>query len=133
MKRWTLFEIWARTPRIALASFLIFSANIFIVKPCWADDASAKAARELAQKIAAQIDHKKKMTVEIADLTGEMRAADLDDAKRVIEAELRARGCHRGVGYDSYEAKASRSHFSGQCRADCGLRIIENDGVHTAA
>jgi hypothetical protein len=104
VKRWTLFVTWARTPRIALATFLICSLSILVARPCWADDASTKAARELAQKIAAQIDHKKKLVVEVVDLTGEMRAADLDDAKKVIESELRARGM-RTVGDTSYDVK----------------------------
>ncbi len=59
VKRRTLAVIRARTPRIALATFLIcFLANLFVM-PCRADDASTKAARQLAQKIAAQIDPKK--------------------------------------------------------------------------
>jgi hypothetical protein len=97
VKRWTLLEIWARPPRTALASFLICFLFILIAGPCWADDASTKAARELAQKIAAQIEHKKKVIVEVVDLTGEMRAGDLDEAKRIIETELRARGLHIGA------------------------------------
>jgi hypothetical protein len=104
VKRWTLSEIWARTPRIALASFLLFFLGTLIVGPCWADDASTKAAREVAQKLAAQIDHKKKALIEVVDLTGEMRVTDLDDAKRTIEAELHAHGV-RAVADTSYETK----------------------------
>jgi hypothetical protein len=104
VKRWTLAVIWARTPRIALATFLIcFLANL-IVMPCRADDASSKAARALAQKIAAQIDHKKKVSVEMADLTGEMRAGELDESKKAIESELRTRGV-RTVADNLYEVK----------------------------
>lgn len=92
MKRWTLLEIWARTPRIALATFLIFSANIFIAKPCWADDASTKAARELTQKIVLQLDRDKRISVEVVDLTGQMHGADADTTKGLIESELRTHG-----------------------------------------
>nr|HEV7954652.1 hypothetical protein [Candidatus Acidoferrales bacterium] len=75
-----------------------------MASPRWADDASTKAARELVQKIAAQIDHKKKVMVEVADMTGEMRAAELDDAKKMIESELRARGL-RTVADSSFDVK----------------------------
>ncbi len=70
VKRWTLLEIWARTPRVALASLLICFPAILFSQNCWADDASTKAARELAQKIAVQIDHKKKVIVEVVDFDG---------------------------------------------------------------
>jgi hypothetical protein len=127
VKRWTLLEIWARTPRVALATFLIVSFAILFSQTCRADDASTKAARELAQKIAAQIDHKKKVVVEIADMTGEMRAADLDDAKKTIETELRARGV-RTVEDASFEVKLrvtmSRNNAERILIADC-----ESDGA----
>jgi hypothetical protein len=102
VKRWTLLEIWARTPRVALASFLILSLSILFSQTCLADDASAKAARELAQKIAAQIDHKKKVFVEVTDMTGTMGISELWSVKRAIEAELHARGGHP-VDDTSYE------------------------------
>jgi hypothetical protein len=128
VKRWTLLEIWARTPRIALASFLIFFPLILIAGPCWADDASTKAARELAQKIAAQIDHKKKVIVEIVDLTGEMRAGDLDDAKKSIEGELRARGL-RTAADSSFDAKV-RITLSADNAERLWIADFDNDGAH---
>jgi hypothetical protein len=131
VKRWTLFEIWARTPRTALASFLIFFLTILIAGPCWADDASTKAARELAQKIAAQIDHKKKVIVEVVDLTGEMRPADLDDAKKVIESELRARGCSV-VSDATYETKL-RVSLSQDLSELMWVADFENEGAHVVS
>jgi hypothetical protein len=131
VKRWTLLEMWARTPRIALASFLICFLFILIAGPCWADDASTKAARELAQKIAAQIDHKKKVFVEVVDLTGEMRAADLDDAKKIIESELRVRGCHV-VSDSTYETRL-RVSLSQDLSERMWLADFENEGVHVVA
>lgn len=128
MKRWTLLQIWARTPRIALASFLIFFLSILVGRPCWADDASAKAARELAQKIAAQIDHKKKVIIEVADLTGEMRAAELDEAKKVIESELRTRGL-RTVTDSSFDAKV-RIALSADNAERLWIAEYDNDGAH---
>jgi hypothetical protein len=128
VKRWTLLEIWARTPRVALAGFLICSLFIVVAAPCWADDASTKAARELAQKIAAQIDHKKKVLVEIVDLTGETRAGELEEAKKAIESELRAKGL-RTVEDASFEMKVrvtlSRNNAERILIADC-----DNDGAH---
>lgn len=104
MKRWTLSEIWARTPRIALASFLIFSLSILMAGLCRADEVSTNSARILAANLAQRLDHKKKLSVELVDLTREMPAADLDDAKQVIEAQLRGRGFH--VSEDnSYDLK----------------------------
>jgi hypothetical protein len=128
VKRWTLFEIWARTPRIALASFLICLLFILIAGPCWADDASAKVARELAQKIAAQIDHKKKVVVEVADLTGEMRAAELDEVKRTIEMELRTRGL-RTVADSSFDVKV-RITLSADNSERLWIADFDNDGAH---
>ena len=127
VKRWTLLEIWARTPRIALATFLICFLFILAAPPCWADEASTKAARELAQKIAAQIDHKKKVLVEVVDLTGEMRASDLDDAKKVIEAELRARGV-RTVDDASFEVKL-RVTLSRDNAERLWIADYDNDGA----
>jgi hypothetical protein len=98
VKRWTLAVIWARTPHIAIATFLICFVSIIFAAPCWADEAATKAARELAGKIAAQIDHQKKLYVEVVDVTGEMRPADLADVKKVIESELRARGLSVSAG-----------------------------------
>lgn len=131
MKRWTLLEIWARTPRIALATFLICFLPILAAAPCWADDASTKAARELAQKIAAQIDHKKKVFVEVVDLTGEMRAADLDDAKKTIESELRVLGCHV-VEDASYETKL-RVLLSQNLVERMWVSDYENEGTHAVS
>jgi hypothetical protein len=130
VKRRTLSEIWARTPRIALAGFLICFLSILVGGTCWADDASAKAARELAQKIAAQIDHKKKVIVEVVDLTGEMRAAELDDAKKVIEGELRARGV-RTVADSSFDAKV-RITLSADNAERLWIADFDNDGAHAA-
>ncbi|HEY4839668.1 MAG TPA: hypothetical protein VIH72_13725 [Candidatus Acidoferrales bacterium] len=127
MKRWTLLEIRARTPRIALASFLFCFLYILIAGPCWADDASAKAARELAQKIAAQIDHKKKVIVELVDLTGEMRAAELDDAKKAIENELRAGGL-RLVADTSFDLKV-RITLSADNIERLWIADFDNDGA----
>jgi hypothetical protein len=127
VKRWTLLEIWARTPRIALASFLICFLFILIAGPCWADDASAKAARELAQKIAGQIDHKKKVIVEVVDLTGEMRVTELDDAKKVIESELRARGLRTGAD-SSFDAKM-RITLSADNTERLWIADFDNDGA----
>lgn len=90
MKRWTWFENWARTPRVALASFLICFLTILIAGPCWADDAATKAARELARKIAAQVDHKKTVSLELVDVTSEFRPADLIETRIVIASELKA-------------------------------------------
>ena len=104
VKRWTLLEIWARTPRVALASFLIFSFAILAASTCWADDASTKAARELAQKIAAQIDRDKKISVDVVDLIGHAQAADLNPIQILIEMELRAHGFHV-VTDSSYDTK----------------------------
>jgi hypothetical protein len=128
VKRWTLLEIWARTPRVALATFLICFLFILIAGPCWADDASTKAARELAQKIAAQIDHKKKVLIEIADLTGEMRAADLDDAKKAVESELRARGLHT-VADSSFDVRV-RITLSTDNSERLWIADYDNDGAH---
>lgn len=130
MKRWTWSENWARTSRVALASFLIFFLTILLAGPCWADDAANKAARELAQKIAAQIDHKKEVFVEVVDLTGEMRAADLEDAKKVIESELRARGV-RTVADASFEVKV-RITLSTNNVERLWIADFENDGAHEA-
>jgi hypothetical protein len=127
VKRWTLLEIWARTPRIALAGFLICFLAILFSQNCWADDASTKAARDLAQKIAAQIDHKKKVSVEVADLTGEMRAGDLDDAKKVIETELRARGVRIDVA--SFDVKV-RVTLSRDNAERLWIADYDNDRAH---
>ena len=130
MKSWTLSEIWARTPHIALASFLIFSISILMAGRCWADEASTKAARELAQKIAAQIDHKEKVFVEVVDLKGEMRASDLDDAKREIESELRTRGL-RTVADTSFDVKL-RITLSMDNAERLWIADFDNDGAHVA-
>jgi len=130
VKRWTWFEIWARTPRIALASFLICFLTILMAGPCWADDAANKAARELAQKIAAQIGREKKVFVEVTDLTGEMRAADLDDAKKSIESELRARGA-RTVGDVSFDVKV-RITLSRGTAERLWIADFDNNGAHAA-
>jgi hypothetical protein len=130
VKRWTLLEIWARTPRVALATFLICFLSILITASCWADDAANKAMRELAQKIAAQIDHKKKLLVEVVDLTGEMRAADLDDAKKAIESEIRARGL-RSVDDSSGEVKV-RITLSRDNAERMWIADYDNDGAHIA-
>jgi hypothetical protein len=128
VKRWTLLEIWARTPRVALASFLIFSFAILFSQTCWADDASMKAARELAQKIAAQIDHKKKVLIEITDLTDEMRPADLNDAKKKFETELQARGVH-SVDDSSFEVKV-RIALSRDNAERLWIADYDNEGGH---
>jgi len=104
VKRWTVTEIWARTPRIALASFLIFFFAILLAKPCRADDAANKAVRDLAQKLSAQIDRDKKLNVEVFDLTGQMHGADFDPVQHLIETEFRAHG-FRIVTDTSYEIK----------------------------
>jgi hypothetical protein len=131
VKRWTLLEIWARTPRVALAGFLICLLFILAAAPCRADDASTKAARDLAQKIAAQIDHKKKVLVEVVDLPGEMRTVDLEDAKKIIESELRARGCHV-VADSSYETKL-RISLSQNIAERMWVADYENEGAHTVS
>jgi len=99
-----------------------------MASPRWADDASTKAARELAQKIAAQIDHKKKVMVEVADMTGEMRAAELDDAKKMIESELRARGL-RTVADSSFDVKV-RITLSADNEERLWIADFDNDGPH---
>jgi hypothetical protein len=128
VKRRTLFEIWARTPRTALASFLIFFLTILIAGPCWADDASAKAARELAQKVAAQIDHAKKLNAEVIDLTREMPAAELAEAKESIDAELRRHGVHVIQG-SSYDLKI-RFTLSRDDARWLWIADYENEGAH---
>jgi len=65
---------------------------------------STKAARELAQKIAAQIDRDKKISIEVVDLTGHAQAANLNPVQILIETELRARGFHV-VTDSSYDTK----------------------------
>jgi hypothetical protein len=128
VKRWTLSEIWARTPRVVLASFLICFLFILVARPCWADDAANKAARQLAQQIAAQIDHKKKVAVEIIDLTREMTTAEIGDAKKVIEIELRARGLHI-VTDASFEVKV-RITLTQDLTERIWVAEYENDGAH---
>jgi hypothetical protein len=128
VKRWTLLEIWARTPRIALATFLIFSANIFIANVCWADEASTKSARILALNIAQQLDHTKKLNVEIIDMTGEMPGADLVNAKEIIETELRGRGFHIAQG-NSYDLKI-RFTLSRDNARWLWIADYENEGAH---
>jgi len=130
VNRWTLSEIWARTPRVALASFLICFLSILMAGPCWADEAANKAARELARKVAAQIDHKKKVFVEVDDLTGALRFAELDDAKRAIETELRARGLHV-VPDTSFDLKL-RITLSVDNAERLWIADYENDGARAA-
>jgi hypothetical protein len=128
VKRWTLTEIWARTPRIALATFLIFSLTILIAKPCSADEASTKYARVLALNIAQQLDRMKKLNVEIIDLTRYMPAAVLVDAKEAIEAELRGRGFHIAQD-DSYDLKI-RFTLSRDNARWLWIADYENEGAH---
>ena len=82
--------IWARTPRISVATILICFLSTLVAGPCRADEAATKAARELARKIAGQIDHKKTVFVELGEVTSELRPADLAEIKKVIVSELRA-------------------------------------------
>jgi hypothetical protein len=130
VKRWTLSEIWARTPRVVLASFLICFLSMLSVKTCRADDAANKAARELAQKVAERIDHKKKLFIEVTDLTGGMGTNDLWGAKRAIEAELHARGCHP-VDDTSYEIKV-RAILSRDTNERLWVAEFDSEGVRKA-
>src|ERR1019366_4357521 len=131
VKRWTLAVIWARTPRIAIATFLICFLSVVIGAPCWPDEAANKAARELAQRLAAQIDHQKKLYVEAVDVTGEMRPADLADVKKVIESELRARGLSVSAGLPAevkIQVTLSRNNVERLLIAD-----YDHDGAHEVA
>lgn len=83
----------ARKQRIALAC-LLFLFAILPVAPCHADDAAAMAARQLVQKIESQLDHNQKIGIEVADLTNEMHAADLEATRQMMESDLRAHGFH---------------------------------------
>lgn len=98
MKRWTWSENWARTPRAALASFLICFLSILIAGPCWADDAADKAARELAHKLVPQLDQKLTFHVDVRDLTSELSPAELNEARAALESELHAYGVRIGAG-----------------------------------
>jgi hypothetical protein len=82
----------ARTRRKPSAVLLLFLFALLAVIPCRADDAATKAAGELAQKLASQLDRNQKVALEVTDLTGEMRRADMDATQRLIETELHAHG-----------------------------------------
>ena len=92
VKHWTLAVIWARTPRVALATFLICFLSILSGAPCWADDAANKAARELARKLVPQLDLKESFHVDLRDLTSELSPAELTEARAALESELHAYG-----------------------------------------
>jgi hypothetical protein len=66
--------------------------------------------------------------VEVADLTGEMRAAELDDAKKVIENELQVRGL-RTVADSSFDAKL-RITLSSDDTERLWIADFDNDGAH---
>jgi hypothetical protein len=128
VKRWTLSEIWARTPRVVLASFLICFLTILIAKTCSADEVATNSARILAANLAQRLDHKKKLTVELVDLTREMPAADIDDAKQMIEAQLRGRGFH--VTEDNLYDLKIRVTLSRDNVRWLWIAEYENDGTH---
>lgn len=102
MNRWTLFALRARTPRVALATLLLFTFPFIVAKSSFADDAAAKAAKELARKLGAQVDHKKKLQIKMNDVTGSMQVPDLEALKKTIVAELHLVG-FRVVADSSYD------------------------------
>lgn len=128
MKRWTLSEIWARTPRVVLASFLILFLSILMAGRCWGDEVATNSARILAANLAQGLDHRKKVFVEVLDLTREMPVADIDDAKQMIEAQFRGHGFH--VSEDSsYDLKV-RFTLSRDNARWLWIADYENEGTH---
>lgn len=58
----------------------------------WADPAATNAARELASRVAAEIEPRASIHVEFRDLTNSFGAADLAEAQQAFESQLAARG-----------------------------------------
>ena len=59
---------------------------------CVADTSATNAARDLARKVAAQLDSKFAIHAEFRDFTDELAAAEINDAQRTFESELNSRG-----------------------------------------
>jgi hypothetical protein len=118
-----------RKQRAALVT-LLFLFAIFAVVPCRADDAAINAARELAQKIEAQLDRNQKISIEVVDLTSQMHAADLDAARQAVESDLRARG-FRVVTDSSFELKI-RFTLSRDSSERLWVADFTRDGKQTA-
>ncbi len=87
------FSSWSFSRRRTLATLLIFIFGITAL-PSRADSLATTAARELARKIASQLDPKQSARVEFRDLTNGMGAAEISDAQHAFENELTSRGFH---------------------------------------
>lgn len=90
----------ARAGKLRIAFlFILFPALIlFLAGACRADDAANQAAQELARKIAAQINSKQSLHIELRDLTGELSQADMAAARGALENEFRAHGIRIAEG-----------------------------------
>jgi hypothetical protein len=70
----------------------LFAVAVFALVPCRADDSAIAAAKELAHKLAAQLDVKAGITIDIRDLTNQISASDLSAALQAIKDELHSLG-----------------------------------------
>jgi hypothetical protein len=80
---------------IGLFAFVCCGVGAPVVR---ADEAANAAARELADKLAEQLNKKQKIEVEFRDLDGLMPSAQLTLAHVAFDTELSARGIHYAIG-----------------------------------
>jgi hypothetical protein len=76
-----------------VAAFALLALAICAAAPaCRADSAATNAARELAAKVAAQLETQSAVHVEFRDLTNSLGAADMAEAQQAFQSQLTARG-----------------------------------------
>jgi hypothetical protein len=76
-----------------LVALLICALGI-AATPCLADTVAMNAARDLARKIATQLDPKQTLHAEFRDLTSAVSATEMIESQRTFENELTERGFH---------------------------------------
>lgn len=84
-------------PCAARPLIFLFAFAIFAVPSCRGDDAAIAAANDLVHKLAAQIDVKSGVTIDLGDLTGHMAPSDLAATLQAMKDQLRDLGAPANV------------------------------------